>query len=412
MTTASLSAEVIAEKTYTWERIRSLFSGFIELMWQPGSSIALLIAIRYYDAGSFAKGLISASGFIGFLLTPLTLSLFAHSRQPIHRAMSLLFVITSAFLFLTPLLGGIVAFTTLVTLAHISMVQYVPMYTELYSTHFTTDQRGHRIGTVFIIAGGVSIIGNVLIGYLLDFNIQLFKPIVGVMALCCLGSAWCISHIPSQPLALDKVGNPFRNLSLIWTDRLFGWLLLSWMILGFGNLMTLPLRIEYMASPRYGINADNQTIFVICGALPLCFRLLSTRVLGKLFDRWNLVTLRIFLNLLFLCSVLFFFNSRNLWVLGISMAFLGTAMGGGRIAWSLWVTKLAPPGHASAYMSIHMLSTGLRGTIAPFVGFALMEHLQPQQVASIGTTLILLSTLLFLPARPHMEHREAQLLSP
>jgi predicted MFS family arabinose efflux permease len=192
-------------------------------------------------------------------------------------------------------------------------------------------------------------------------------------------------------------------------DRLFGWMLLSWMLLGFGNLMTLPLRTEYMANPRFGINATNQEILFITGAVPLIFRLMASRALGKLFDRWNLVTLRLFLNSLFLVSVLIFFNTRNLWLLGLSMAFLGTAMAGGKITWSLWVTKLAPSGQASAYMSIHMLSTGLRGSIAPFVGFALIEGMPPRDVSFIGIGLMLISTLMFLPARPHMDIRTREI---
>jgi hypothetical protein len=84
-------------------------------------------------------------------------------------------------------------------------------------------------------------------------------------------------------------------------------------------------------------------------------------------------------------------------------------MAGGRIIWSLWVTKLAPPGQASAYMSVHMLSTGLRGSIAPFVGFALLAQWSAATVSNIGLGLIFLSTLLFLPARAPMERRAQHL---
>lgn len=404
-----LSAVELAEKTYYWERIRSLFSGIIEIIWQPGAAVALLVAIRYYELGTVAKSLISASGFMGFLLTPLTLSLFAHARRSIHQAMAMLFVLTGFLLVLIPVIPGAIPFVILVTAAQMVMVQYTPMYTEMYSSHFTTLQRGHRIGTVFIIAGAVSVVANLVVGQLLDINLEWFKALMLLAAGCCWISAFCLWQIPSDPLQPEKVGRPLKNLSLAWTDKLFGWLLSSWMLLGFGNLMTLPLRTEYMANPRFGIDASNQMILVITGAIPLICRLLASRALGKLFDRWNLVHLRIMLNGFFLVSVLLFFSTRNYWIMGLSMALLGTAMAGGRIAWSLWVTKLAGPGQSSAYMSVHMFSTGLRGTLAPFIGFALIESLSVRQVSGLGAGLVLLSTLMFLPAVKHMDQRGKEL---
>ena len=400
-----LSAEALADQTYFWERIRSIFTGVIEIIWQPGAAVALLVAIRYFDLGTVPKSIISASGPIGFLLTPLTLSLFAHSRRPIHQAMAMLFILTGALLFLIPWIPGAISFGVLISLAQIVMVQYVPMYTEMYSTHFTITQRGHRISTVFIIAGAVSVVANLIIGKLLDFRLEMYKPLMGVTALCCGISAWCLLQIPTEALQPEQVGRPLRNLSLAWRDKLFGWLLSSWMLLGFGNLMTLPLRTEYMANPRFGIDASNQMILLITGAVPLLCRLLASRMLGKMFDRWNLVKLRMMLNVFFLLSVLFFFSTKNLWVMGMSMAMLGIAMAGGRIAWSLWVTKLAGPGQTSAYMSVHMFTTGLRGTIAPFLGFALIENFSPKEVSWMGVSLIVLSTLMFLPAVGHMRRR-------
>jgi len=395
----------LADTTYYWERIRGIFTGLIEVLWMPGSGVALLVTSRYFEGGVLSKGLISASGFIGFLFTPLTLSLFAMMRWPIHRNMSLLYLLGAVCLFILPFFDSLEVFVGLAMLAHVLLVQYTPMFTEMYGAHFTTTQRGHRISTVFLIGGACSILASLASGYLLDLQLNLYRPLVWVVAAACVASAACLSQIPTKPLQKEKVGNPLRNLSLPIKDRLFGWMLLSWMLLGFGNLMTLPLRVEYMVNPRFGIEASNLSVLIVTGAIPVLFRLLASRSLGRLFDRWNLVTLRLFLNSLFLLSIVIFFNSRSLWLLGVSMAFLGTAMAGGRITWSLWVTKLAPPGKASSYMSVHMLSTGLRGSTAPFLGFYLLNRMEPEHVGWLGTAMIVVSTLMFLPARPHMALR-------
>jgi predicted MFS family arabinose efflux permease len=77
------------------------------------------------------------------------------------------------------------------------------------------------------------------------------------------------------------------------------------------------------------------------------------------------------------------------------MTFQGIAMGGGKIFWGLWVTKIAPPEKASAYMSIHMALTGFRGTLAPFLGYWILASSSPALVAWVGLALIAAAMLLF-----------------
>ena len=83
------------------------------------------------------------------------------------------------------------------------------------------------------------------------------------------------------------------------------------------------------------------------------------------------------------------------------MTFQGIAMGDGKIFWGLWVTKIAPREKASAYMSIHMALTGLRGTLAPFIGYWILTRSSPGSVAIVGLALILAAILLFETVRHH-----------
>ena len=77
------------------------------------------------------------------------------------------------------------------------------------------------------------------------------------------------------------------------------------------------------------------------------------------------------------------------------MAFQGAAMGGGKIFWGLWVTKIAPEEKASSYMSIHMALTGLRGTLAPFIGYWILAYATAGAVAWTGMALIGVAIVLF-----------------
>lgn len=129
--------------------------------------------------------------------------------------------------------------------------------------------------------------------------------------------------------------------------------------------------------------------------IPSVTSLLSAKIWGHLFDRIHFVTTRNLLNVFFLTSLGLFFFTTNPFLLGIAMAFQGVAMGGGKLFWGLWVTKIAQREKASSYMSVHMALTGLRGTLAPFIGYWILSKSTPQAVALIGMGLIVVAMILF-----------------
>ena len=173
------------------------------------------------------------------------------------------------------------------------------------------------------------------------------------------------------------------------------------MLLGLGNLLALPIRVEYLADPAYGINASNKTIAILMVLIPSAAQLLSTRLWGHFFDQLHFVTTRNLLNLCFLTSIGLFFFTTNLSLLALSMVFQGIAMGGGKLLWGLWVTKIAAEEKAASYMSIHMALTGLRGTLAPFLGYWILSASTPAAVATTGMSLVAASILLFQLMRGH-----------
>jgi MFS family permease len=196
-----------------------------------------------------------------------------------------------------------------------------------------------------------------------------------------------------------------------WEDKLFGAVLIAWMLMGLGNLMLIPLRVEYLANPEYGINATNAQISIILVSVVLTFRVLSTKIWGFFFDRMNVITLRIILNILFVISIVLFFFSTNLYIMSLGTALLGMAFGGGGIMWTLYVTKIAPPDKVTVYMSVHGFLTGMRMTIAPFIGYSLLAWISPRETAWIAISLIFASTLIFIPLRPLIEAKTKLLAS-
>ncbi|MGB0743182.1 MAG: MFS transporter [Opitutales bacterium] len=387
-----------ANATYRYDKIKAPFLGILEAGW---STFALLIAIRYFDANETAKALIAGSGPIGFLITPVTLFLAARMSARPNLACALVFGTAAVLLLGASLAQSLLYFTLFATVSQVSAVQQGPLMLQIYTENYTTKERGTRMTVPFILTALFSIGFSIVGGKLLDWRIESYHLIFIVMFFACLASAWSCSRIPSIPLSREHVGNPWQNISLIWKDGFFGFLLGSWMLLGLGNLIALPIRVEYLADPKYGINADNTTIAILMMVIPAITRILSTKMWGRFFDRLHFVTTRNLLNLFFLMSIALFFFSTNPYLLGLAMVCQGLAMGGGKIFWSLWVTKIAPEQKASSYMSIHMALTGLRGTIAPFLGYWILSQSSPKAVAIIGVSLITVSMVLFQLVRGH-----------
>jgi predicted MFS family arabinose efflux permease len=177
-------------------------------------------------------------------------------------------------------------------------------------------------------------------------------------------------------------------------DKKFGILLVSWMFLGFGNLMVLPLRVEYLLQPEYGIVASKLTVMMVTIGIPAAFRFLTSRIWGYLFDHIDFMLLRILLNVMIMLSIILFLTTSSMWVIYTSAAVLGTAMAGANISWSLWVTKFAKPERAASYMSVHTFTTGFRGILAPFLGFYLISALGATRTGVVGASLVFVSIVI------------------
>ena len=391
------------EATYSRDKWRAPFQGILEAGWQ---AFPLLIAIRYFEAPETAKAFVAGAGPVGFLLTPLTLFLAAKLSARPSFACAVVFSLSAILALGATFASTLLIFTLCIIASQMAMVQHGPLMVQVYTANYGAHERGQRVTTPLMLTAAFSIIFAWLGGEILDLRLLNYKYLFAFMACCALACAFAVRGVPSLPLSTQHVGNPWQSFRLIWKDRLFGFILGAWMLLGLGNLITLPIRVEYLANPAFGINADNATIALLLVVIPALARLVSTKFWGHRFDQLHFVTTRNSLNFCFLLSIVLFFFTTNIWLLALAMAFQGIAMGGGKIFWGLWVTKIAPPEKASAYMSIHMALTGFRGTLAPFLGYWVLTQSSPAIVAWTGLVLILAAIFLFqtLRAHPRLTH--------
>jgi MFS family permease len=111
----------------------------------------------------------------------------------------------------------------------------------------------------------------------------------------------------------------------------------------------------------------------------------------------NFFALRITVNLGFALGILAFFTSPDAKGLVLGAIVFGISTAGGDVAWSLWVTKFAPPDHVADYMSVHTFFTGVRGVLAPVAAFQAVRTLEMNTLGWIAAALILVSSLLLVP---------------
>ena len=159
----------------------------------------------------------------------------------------------------------------------------------------------------------------------------------------------------------------------------------------------MPLRVEYLAQPQYGIEANAAMITMLTVAVPSVMRLLTTTFFGALFDKMSVFTIRIVLNTLFIVYVVAFFAGTSMIGLWLGSITLGLAFAGGDLMWMLWVTKFAPPGRVADYMGLHTFLTGLRAVSAPLFAYLIIEQISLGWVAVLGVALMVLSSAILAP---------------
>lgn len=383
---------LLIQYTHSRDSLRSFLYGILEAGWQ---TFAFIVAIRYFNSDVNFKAFIAAAGPIGFLLTPLSLYFFANKKFSASFACALVYFVTALFLFGSISVNNIFVFGACIIISQVINVQKGPVLLQIYTSNYPPENRGHYMKLPHILSAVSAIAFGFIGGKVLDHNIENYTLLFLLMGIVALVTSRVVLKIPSQPLSRQHIGNPWQSISLIWKDKLFGSMLGAWMLLGIGNLICLPIRYEYLANPAFGIDADNTQIAIIMIAVPAIAKILSTTIWANLFDKLKLITTRNINNAFFVLSVILFFISDNMILITIASACYGIALGGGKIFWNLWVTKITSQEKVSSYMSVHMALTGLRGTIAPFIGYWVLIQTSPQTVAYLGAFLIAVSMVLF-----------------
>ena len=382
--------------TYRYEKWRALSAGVLE---SASITFLLLVAVRWFKAGATAKALIATGGSLGLLLSPLTVS-FVESRRWTTSAAAARMCLFGAGCFLVSALCPFLPVFVLCSMIGMATFSgFIPLLTQIYQENYPDNERGRRFSRTIMIRIGTDVVFCYVAGRALDGHIEKFQILLFVYAAAFAFAAFCLHRIPSQPLVhAGGSRHPVRALRFAKTDRLFRLTLISWMFMGTATLMMQPLRVEYLANSKYGQNLSITAIALLTGVLPNAIRLVLSPVWGWLFDNLNFFLLRVVLNIGFMLGIIAFFTTQTYSGLICGAIIYGISNAGGDVAWSLWVTKFAPPARVADYMSVHTFFTGLRGVVAPIISFHLVAADVPLPTLGwICAGMIVTGTLLLLP---------------
>ncbi len=383
--------------TYRSERWRAVSSGIIE---SAGTTFLLLIAVRAFHSGPFWKAAVAGGSSLGLLLTPVVVSWVTRQRRPPSQAAARLFFV-GAGAFLLAFIGGLTGLLPLFALGSMAglaaAASVIPLFTHIYQENYPETQRGRLFSRTVMIRITTAAAFSELGGWMLSIDLGWFRVLLVAFAAALAFGGACLARIPSEPIHDDGGAHPFRAMRFVRDDAIFRRTLICWMLMGFANLMMLPLRVEYLANQKYGLHLGVGMIALLTGVIPNLARLVMSPVWGRLFDRMNFFALRVTLNAGFAIGILTFFASDSLSGLIVGAIIFGISSAGGDVAWSLWVTKFAPAGRVADYMSVHTFFTGVRGVLAPVAAFALAGRASMDLLAGFNAALIVVASLLLLP---------------
>jgi hypothetical protein len=386
-------------RTFRFERWRAVASGILE---SAGSTFLLLIAVRWFEAGDVAKALVAGGGSVGLMLGPWVVALVETHRWQTTKAAARILWMGAAAVSVAAVWPVLPVFVLGAVLGMASASAVIPLMTQVYQENYPAPDRGKIFSRTFMIRIATTAGFSHLAGRFLSGHMERFQVVLLIFAGAFAAAGWCVGRIPSQPLSASGGTHPFRALRFVRDDALFRRTLVMWMVMGFANLMILPLRVEYLANPRHGLTWNGAPltaahIALLVGVVPNLARLVMSPLWGWLFDRMNFFLLRILLNTGFALGMLSFFGGDHVGWLLLGAVIYGISNAGGDVAWSLWVTKFAPPERVADYMSVHTFFTGLRGVAAPLFVFQLVQYWSVSAISWLGAGMIVVATLILIP---------------
>lgn len=384
-----------ARRTYFFERIRAVFAGALEPAF---GTFLLLIAVRHFQASPSEKAWLVAGPSMGLMLGTVFVGFAGALGWRSARAVAAVSAVGALFLVLAALAPDSGVFVWMTTLAGICTTCSTPLMTQVYQDNYPAARRGSLFSSAYVVRIACATVSSYAIGWWMTVRGEESGRVVFCFGGCAAAAALCWLNVPSGPLRTGSIKrHPLRGLECVFEDASFRRTLISWMLMGVGNLVMLPLRVELLARPQESGDWTAAQIALLTAVVPNLARVCTSRLWGWAFDRMDFFLLRGVLNAGFAAAILAFFAGNSVPWMMLGAVLYGVSSAGGDVVWSLWVTKLASPEKVADYMGVHTLLTGVRGVVAPVVAFHAVNRFSFESIGWFCVLLIVLANWVLWP---------------
>jgi MFS family permease len=282
-----------------------------------------------------------------------------------------------------------------------------PAQNSILQENIRAERRGEVFGRGAMVQHGTAAVCSLVVGLLLDRDPTAYRFIYPVLGLLGFGYPLILSTVPrpatpmgdreARPTASPTMRSltaalwqPFREAHATFQrDRAYLWYQLNFTVYGIAFIMLVPVVPLYFANELQLPYQDIAQSRVMIGSLGMA---LLGPLAGRLMDRLHPARL---CAMSFGWVVLFPLTMALGPVLGLAAAptayaafvIYSIGMAGVNITWNVGSIAFAPPGQGGHYQGIHTAMVGLRGMLAPILGYVLLEFLGYREVFVAASTL-------------------------
>ncbi|MEZ4386380.1 MAG: MFS transporter [Candidatus Krumholzibacteriia bacterium] len=288
-----------------------------------------------------------------------------------------------------------------------------PAQNSILQENIPADRRGWVFGRGAMVQQGTAVVCSFVVGLLLDHDPMAYRivyPVLGVLgfgyplALATLprpaaGAVAAPGPRPAGPLAppawrslASAVSQPFLDArDTFRRDRAYLWYQANFTVYGVAFIMLVPVVPLYFTSELHLAYRHIAQSRILIGSLGVG---LLGPLAGKLMDRLHPTRL---------CAMSFGWVALYPLMLAAGPALNLTAtqtayaafviysvgMAGVNVTWNVGSMAFAPPGQGGHYQGIHVAMVGLRGVLAPILGYLLLTFLGFREVFLVAACLFL-----------------------
>ncbi len=292
-----------------------------------------------------------------------------------------------AFLPETP--TGLLLLALVVFLARAGWSGIVTVRPTIWRANYPREARAGIVGKMSVVQVIVVSIVGIALGLALDHSQQTFRIVVlvGCVISLCAVAVYARLRVRRQAGLLraereDRPLAPWQAPLVVWRvlrkDRQYAQFMLWMFVLGFGNLMLMPITVIVLKE-RFGVEYLGGILAT--SVIPAVVQIFAIPVWARLLDRSHIVKFRSIHSWVFVTACAVFTLAAalgSLPLMFLASAILGVGFAGGSLAWNLGHTDFAPVSETSRYMATHVTLNGVRGMIAPFVSVLLFELVRRQ----------------------------------